>query len=240
MVGIKTDGQNLNFLKRNKKLFMKKKCIFFIVSTTLCFCSCSPIKSSPEEETHRNELTLHELQTNVDDSRHDLNCFRTELEIIDSKIKHIDNIITSLKQTYLEKTQARCDLLSKQVMEFEKKVLYTVNEQEKMKVDLYKLSSNSNEMTEALGQFKRKINEVEHDVSLKTRKMQEVIELGKTLVSDIQRDNTSFVLYKVKAGDSLGKIAQRYGVKIDSIKKMNSLQRNLIVVGQELKIPKKS
>ena len=214
---------------------------FFVVSIILCFYSCSPIKSSPEEETHKNELTLHELQTNVDDSRHDLNCFKTELEIIDSKIKHIDNIITSLKQTYLEKTQSRCDLLSRQVMEFEKKLSSTLNEQEKMKVDLYKLSSNSSEMTEALGQFKRKINEVEHQVNSKTKQMQEVIELGKTLVSDFQKeDNGSFVVYKVKSGDSLGKIAQKYKVKVDSIKRINKLNRNLIVVGQELKIPKKN
>ena len=43
----------------------------------------------------------------------------------------------------------------------------------------------------------------------------------------------------VKRGDTLGKIAQRYGVTINQIKKLNKIKGSRITVGQRLKIPVK-
>jgi len=48
------------------------------------------------------------------------------------------------------------------------------------------------------------------------------------------------VVYRVKRGDSLGKIAQKFGVSVSEIKKRNNLRSNTIYVGQKLIIPKKS
>ena len=69
------------------------------------FSSCSPLKSSPKEEKHQLELTLHEVQTNLDDLRHDINCFQTELQIVDGKIKHQEKISSMIKNQYIEKYQ---------------------------------------------------------------------------------------------------------------------------------------
>lgn len=46
-------------------------------------------------------------------------------------------------------------------------------------------------------------------------------------------------IHVVKKGDTLGKIAQRYGVTIAQIKKLNKLKSDRIQVGQRLKIPVK-
>ncbi|MBI5346294.1 MAG: LysM peptidoglycan-binding domain-containing protein [Chlamydiae bacterium] len=45
-------------------------------------------------------------------------------------------------------------------------------------------------------------------------------------------------VYKVKQGDSLEKIAKANNVTVDALKKYNRLENDLIVVGQELKIPR--
>ncbi|EDP76434.1 M23 family metallopeptidase [Hydrogenivirga sp. 128-5-R1-1] len=49
----------------------------------------------------------------------------------------------------------------------------------------------------------------------------------------------SYVVYRVRPGDSLQKIAKRFGVSWREIKRFNRLRSNVIVVGQKLKIPKK-
>ena len=45
------------------------------------------------------------------------------------------------------------------------------------------------------------------------------------------------ILYKVKKGDSLWKIAKKFNVKVSTIKKLNNLKSNYLKVGQVLKIP---
>lgn len=47
----------------------------------------------------------------------------------------------------------------------------------------------------------------------------------------------STINYKVKRGDYLGKIAEKYKVSIEQIKRLNNLKSNTLSVGQSLKIP---
>ena len=41
----------------------------------------------------------------------------------------------------------------------------------------------------------------------------------------------------MKRGENLGKIARKYGVTVDAIRKANNLRGDKINVGQKLKIP---
>ncbi len=46
-----------------------------------------------------------------------------------------------------------------------------------------------------------------------------------------------YLIYRVKRGDSLGKIAKRFGTTVYKIKKLNRIRGNTIYPGQKLKIP---
>ncbi|MEO2069218.1 MAG: LysM peptidoglycan-binding domain-containing protein [Desulfurobacteriaceae bacterium] len=55
------------------------------------------------------------------------------------------------------------------------------------------------------------------------------------------KERKAFVLYEVKKGDSILKIAKRFGVSVDEIIKVNNLKKPYIIrVGQKLKVPVKS
>ena len=45
-----------------------------------------------------------------------------------------------------------------------------------------------------------------------------------------------YIVYTVKSGDTLGKIAQKYHVKVSDIKKWNNLKSDTIKINQKLKI----
>ena len=48
------------------------------------------------------------------------------------------------------------------------------------------------------------------------------------------------ILYRVKNGDYLGKIASKFGVRVISLKRWNGLKNNRLKIGQRLSIfPKK-
>lgn len=212
---------------------MKWLCCFGL----LLLASCTPLKSSPNDERHQVELTLHEVQTNLDDVRHDINCFQTELQILDGRIKYYENTLAALKQHDLEKQQTRIEQLSVQIQALEKKWLSLEKNQGRDSEELGSLSSHANETTAALSQFKDRIGELEQEIHSQNRKFDELAKLKghiEMLAKGIQGD---FKLYRVKPGDSLDKIARAHKTSVDKIKKCNNLDQDLIVVGQELKIP---
>jgi len=203
---------------------------------------CSPLKSSPQEERHQMELTLHEVQTNIDDSRHDINCLQTEMQIVDSKMKHQENAVSNLKKQWLEKYQIRLDKLDKLIDELSKELHKLDTKEKNVAADIRQLSSHANETTSALTQYKNRINELEKEIFSQNKKLEEVAKLNFTLqtvmkslreVAGAKAEN----IYKVKSGDSLEKIAKIYKVSVEEIKKANHLDQDLIVVGQELIIP---
>lgn len=56
-----------------------------------------------------------------------------------------------------------------------------------------------------------------------------------TQISEKPRDQV--ITYVVVSGDTLGKIAEKFGVSIDTIKWANDLKKDALSIGQELKIP---
>lgn len=199
--------------------------------------SCSPLRSSPNDEKHQLELTLHEVQTNLDDLRHDINCFQTELQILDGRIKYYENTLSSLKQHDLEKQQAKIEQLTAQIQNLEKKWLSLEKNQSGEIVEIETLSSHANETTAALAQFKDRIGELENEIHSQNRRFDEVAKLKGHIENLVKGFQGDFKIYRVKPGDSLEKIARAHKTAVEKIKKINSLDQDLIVVGQELKIP---
>ena len=144
---------------------MKTK-IFFLIffSFSLILIGCSPLKSSPQEEKHQLELTLHEVQTNLDDLRHDINCFQTELQIIDGKIKHQDSTSTMLKKQFIEKQEINISLLSEKAVFLEKKFKIFEETLFNISKDITQLSNHANSTSHALTQYRDRINELEKDI----------------------------------------------------------------------------
>ena len=215
---------------------MIRKAFAFIALVAGC-TSCSPLRSSPNDEKHQLELTLHEVQTNLDDLRHDINCFQTEIQILDGRIKYYENTLSSLKQHDLEKQQAKIDQLTAQILSLEKKWISLEKNQTGEIVEIETLSTHANETTAALAQFKDRIGELEEEIHAQNRRFDEVAKLKGHIENLSKGFQGDFKIYRVRPGDSLEKIARAHKTAVEKIKKLNSLDQDLIVVGQELKIP---
>lgn len=198
---------------------------------------CSPLKSSPKEEKHQLELTLHELQTNLDDVHHDLNCFQTELQILDGRIKYYENALTSLKQQDFEKQQWKIDRLAEQIAALEKKYSSFETSHETSAQDVQQLTSHANETSAAMIQFKKRLTELEQEIQSQNRRFDEIAKLKNNiegLAQHLSGEVSNKKTYRVRPGDTLDKIARFHKITIERLKKINSLDQDLIVVGQEL------
>jgi LysM repeat protein len=193
-----------------------KKIFFPLILLTIF--GCSPLKPSPQEA--RLELMLRELQTNLDDLRHGSNCFQTELQILDSRIKTYEHALAFFKQQDLDKWQEKISQIATQLQALEKRVSSLSHSQESEGEELQRLRIHANETSCALTQFKNRIVELELALQTKNRAVRD-----------------GLVHYKVRSGDTLDKIARLYKTTSDLIKQVNHLEQDLIVVGQELQIP---
>jgi LysM repeat protein len=202
---------------------MKK---IILSSSLLLLNSCSPLKSSPHDEKYQLELTLHEVQTNLDELKHEIHCFKTEFQIIDGRIKSYENAIANMKHQGIDQLTQQMQVLEKKWAALEK----TASQDSK---ELTQLLTHANETTAALSQFKDRIQELEETILHQNRKFDDLSKLK----GNIESLTLGYKAYRVKSGDSLEKIARSHKIPVDKIKKANHLDQDLIVVGQELKIP---
>lgn len=204
--------------------------LFIGIGITCFLTACSPLKTSPHDEKHQMELTLHEVQTNLDDLRHDIHCFKTELQIIDGRIRQFE----SSKWVDPEKFQAKLETLFQQIQNLEKKWISAEKKKENKESQL---SLHADETTSALIQCKARIEDLEQQSINTQKRFEEIGKLKTKLETLIQIIHSEEKNYKVKSGDTLEKIARANQTSVEKLKNINHLHNDTIVIGQELKIP---
>lgn len=199
----------------------------------MLFAGCSPIKGSFHDGGHQWELTVHEVRTHLDDLRHDVNCFRSELQIVEERLRNSENASLG----YLQQA-AKVDQILGQVQTLEKRwgALDKKNGAGKEEVD--RLAKYSGDTSLALTQIKHRLEEIEKEIALQNRRLDVVAKLKgniETLTQSLQEDSAK--VYKVRSGDSLEKIAKMHKIDVTKLKQHNHLESDRILVGQEIKIP---
>jgi LysM repeat protein len=197
---------------------------------------CSPLHTSLHDERHQWELTVHEVQTNLDDLRHDVHCFQMELQIVDSRMKALEGSLSAMKQQDLEKHQTKIDQIFQQLHQLQQKWGSLETVRDERKEELTKLSAYANETHLALSQFKRHIEELEKEVLAQNRRLEAIAKGGVESLPKSLRGTS----YTVKSGDSLEKIARTHHTTVEQIKKLNHLAQDRIITGQELLLPYES
>lgn len=61
-------------------------------------------------------------------------------------------------------------------------------------------------------------------------------EIQVTVPSTAPKPEPTYVVYRVKSGDTLGHIALRYHVGVSQLKRWNRLHTDMLQIGQRLKI----
>ena len=205
-----------------------------IAFSPVIFTACTSINSSPKEEKHQMELSLHKVRTDLEDVKHNLNSYEIEHHVLEGKILDQEETIAALKKQIFEINQDKLESFREEIESFEKKCQHLVKKQEKITSEVKQLNSHANETTLALAQYKDKMAQFEKLIASQKEQVQEIIKLKENLSSLTQ---TATKTYIVKSGDSLEKIARENGLTVEQVKHYNNMSGDLIVVGQEILIP---
>jgi LysM repeat protein len=213
-------------------------CRFFLASCILLsFSSCTSWNSA-REETHKTEITLHKIRTEVEDLKHDLNTSDIELHILEGKLLDQEEQLHALKEQLVDEQNNKLQELQHAILTFNKKITLLEKKQEELNGDIKHLVTHANDTTTALSQYKEKIYEIEKHVLSQNKKFEEVAKVKKTLEAFSSDQKNEIITYVIREGDSLQKISKQFSISIEELKKINHLKDDLIFSGQTLHIPK--
>ncbi len=188
--------------------------IFFLLLTL-------PLYAKPNSGFYTNP-ELDELRIELDDIKHALKSTQVELGLLDERLKKQDKVPAQPKDS------GSLTLLTAQVNTLEKKVVGLEKTLEKAANDLRALSAASTKIQEDLFSHEKRLDEVGKLKGTLTN-------ISKAIG---QRETPSSTKsYRVKAGDSLEKIARNQRTTVEIIQKINHLSNDRIIVGQELRLP---
>jgi LysM repeat protein len=209
----------------------------------------SHAQASPKRGLHDPDIALYDLQSQVEDVRQQQHNVRTDLEIIEEKLRQLQ-----------QRSQATVEALKQQIAKLEgniqaghsdSRVAALEKKQQQIIADLRNLSKQAQEHSSLLAKTKTGMEDLDQklDSSVKNLKsaVQSVLEYAQTSSStptvasapSTTTAKTAPSTYKVAPGDSLEKIAKANNTSVESIKKLNHLKNDNIRVGQVLQMPQK-
>lgn len=221
------------FLNRKRIQFALRWCVYLF---GLFLVSCTAALSHLQETQHQRDFAFHELRTEIADLKHALEGYRSELQIMQERLSHQENFAAAAMQR-----KSHTDMLQTQLNSCEKKLMVAEKTIEIFSSDLRALHKHADQTSESLLSFKEKILDHQRELAHHGQKLESIHQLKTTLAQISQAisthpKTTTHPYYVVKPGDTLAEIAKRHGISLNTLKRLNNLSQDKIIVGQKLEV----
>lgn len=215
--------------------FMRDKLVIALIAL---HGICGGLEAAPQRQQER---TLYDV---VNELRHQgANC-EAELELCKEKLETQERILETLYRDQAEGQRQTQELIRSKVGTGEQRLLALESALPLLHGDILALKSHLEKLTTTMVSLQNKLSGVEEIVAQQGQMAGHLQAAMQTLAAAMQTESPtpeaidSNAVYCVKEGDSLGKIAQRYGVTVKVLKEKNGLTSDKIRIGQPLAIPK--
>lgn len=193
-----------------------------------------------------NGIMQRELRDTLSDLRHEVNNHEAEIRMFEEKMNSQEAIIDSLRKQIQDNTQASKEFLKGNVSQQEEKLSLMESNLRVVSADTKQLKSILSENSQTLADSKQRITALEKIIELQNenianlhsglRSLMDVMGKESSNRTISSADEASSTHYRVKAGDTLEKIAKKYNTTIKKLKELNNLSSDQIIVGQKLQI----
>lgn len=178
----------------------------------------------------QNRVIDH-LQTDVSDIRERLRHFKVERELLEDRLQAQGQEIADLKKELTHQHQSQSTLVGAKSEQLGGRLNSLEKGQEALTTDLKQLKKHLNDTSEVINKLS---DHVEQNQTAMKGQIQDLKKAVESLVGLLQKPSGSS--YKVKAGDNLEKIAKSTGCSVDTLRKLNNLTNDRIIVGRELRL----
>lgn len=215
------------------------KTLFFFL-----LLGCSSVLFGAGAKDVSLSIALQEFRSNIDRNQYQLNSQKVDLDLLQEKMQELDKDLSTLKQQIGENTKVDREVTKDKLAALEKRVQSLEKTNDTIISDLLQLKNHFNESSNTIVQCKNKLNDLDKQLSQDIKSLKKAIESMVALVPRPTKEIASHTPaaspmqhYKVKPGDSLGKIAQDHNVDIKTLKELNNLNNDKIFVGQLIQLP---
>lgn len=192
----------------------------YLVPILLVIAGCSNSKMAAfNGDSAKGEWALEEVRIELGDVKHALNATQVQLHLLEERVSHTKEV----------------DNISQQVAILEKKIAQLEKVHERTVADLRHLNHLSGQTAEALSEYKDKCQDLDQRFDELAKLKGTLTSISKSLAA--KPAETSTATYRIQPGDSLEKIARRYNTTVETLKKLNRLENDRIIVGKDLNVP---
>lgn len=191
--------------------------MYFVYSTLVCTLLLVGCTSSFTALRGNNDSAINDLRMEIADLKHALHGTEVEVKLLEERMEGAEGSIDNARES----------------TDLNRKIAILEKNLDKLASELRALTHTSTQTTAVLSSYRQQIAAIDS-------KLDEISKLRSTL-TELSRSASPVeaVSYQVKPGDSLEKIARKYQVSVDTLKRENNLSSDKIVVGQQLAIPTK-
>lgn len=178
---------------------------------------------------------LDNLQSDVGDLRERLRHFKVERELLEDRIQAQAQELSDLKKELSRFQTAQNQLTGSKSDQLQTRIGMLEKGQGALVDDLKGLQKHLTETSQVINRLSDHVEQNQSALKAQVTDLKKAVE---SLVGLLQKNSSSAThagsSYKVKAGDTLEKIAKATGVSLSHLKKLNNLSTDRISIGQEL------
>lgn len=215
---------------------------FFLLFLPALFVAGFFLEAAPHR--YDDDLWVHikEMRDSIDDLRREMHNQESEIRTMAEKALTQEDLVDHMQKELKETHQAQKEQLKNNNGSLEMKIGALESANKGFIADLKQIKGHSNETQELLKLYRDKINELEKNVHQLTRNL-EMMQSAMNSLMDLVKTGAGLSveggqkIYRVKAGDTLEKIAKAHKTTIRALKELNGLTKDQITINQSLKIP---